>query len=81
MEMNRSDVSKILSMNDDKLKATIEEIAKAVGADDKKTKALTSDISSLKSKISRMDDNELNKILQSAGKENAEKIMNELNKK
>ena len=67
-------------MSDEKLKSTIEEIAKAIGADEKKARSLTSDIPSLKSQISRMDDNDLNRILNSAGKENAEKILKELKK-
>ena len=80
MEPNKNDVNKILSMSDEKLKSTIEEIAKAIGADEKKARSLTSDIPSLKSQISRMDDNDLNRILNSAGKENAEKILKELKK-
>ena len=81
MGQSKKDVNRILQMSDEKLKSTIEEIAKAIGADDRKAKALTSDISSLKSQLSHMDDNDLNKIIEKAGKENAEKILNELNKK
>ena len=81
MEPSKKDVNKILSMSDEKLRSTIEEIAKAIGADDKKAKSLTSDIPSLKSKLSHLNDSELNKIIESAGKENAEKILNELKKK
>ena len=81
MGQSKKDVNRILQMSDEKLKSTIEEIAKAIGADNRKAKALTSDISSLKSQLSHMDDNDLNKIIEKAGKENAEKILNELNKK
>lgn len=80
MEPSKKDVNRILQMSDEKLKSTIEEIAKAIGADDKKAKSLVSDIPGLKAKISGLNDSELDRIIKSAGKDNAEKILNELKK-
>ena len=81
MEPSKKDINRILQLSDEELKKTIEEIAKAIGADGKKAEALTSDIPSLKSNLSKMNDADLKRIIESAGKDKAQKIMNEINKK
>ena len=68
-------------MPTEKLKKAISEIAKAVGADENKANALSSDIKGLKAQISRMTDEDLDRLIKSVGKENAERIMKDLNRK
>ncbi len=78
MEFNRKDLEKVLSLDDESFKNLTRTIAEAAGASQAKTEMMLSNPDMLKKRISRMNEAEAQQLIQSAGKEKSEEIMNML---
>ena len=69
----------LLSLDDKELKARITSAATAAGADEKKISGALSDINFLKSVVRGLSEEQINKLLNSFGEENAKKIADAIN--
>ena len=78
MQFDRRQLDKILSMDDESFKDLAKTIAEAAGASKAKTDAMLNNPDVLKRRLSRMDEDEAMRIIDSAGREKSEEIMNML---
>ncbi len=81
MQFDRTQLDKLLSMDNESFRYLAKSIAEAAGADKAKTEALLSNPEYLKRRISRMTPDEAQKLVDSAGKEKSEEIMEMLKKR
>lgn len=79
MTPDKNALNKIKSMSDSRLKELIDEISDSLGADRKKTAALTGDLSKLRAKLERLSPSDLEKILSVVDKSKAEEILRKIN--
>jgi hypothetical protein len=75
MEFNRKDLEKVLSLDDESFKDLTRIIAEAAGASKAKTEMMLSNPELLKKRISGMNESEALSLIQSAGKDKSEAIM------
>jgi len=75
MQFDRRDLDKIISMDDENFKSLARSIAEAAGADPKKTEAMLKDTNQLKKRISRINSREAQQLIDAAGKEKSEMIL------
>lgn len=75
MEFNRKDLEKVLSLDDESFKDLTRIIAEAAGASKAKTEMMLSNPDLLKKRISGMNESEALSLIQSAGKDKSEAIM------
>jgi len=78
MEFDRSSLDKILSMDEKSFSALVEAIAQGAGASKAKTQAMLSNTDLLKKRLAGMSPAEARGIIDAAGKEKSEEIMNML---
>lgn len=75
MEFNRKDLEKVLSLDDESFKDLTRIIAEAAGASKAKAEMMLSNPELLKKRISGMNESEALSLIQSAGKDKSEAIM------
>ena len=75
MEFSPKDLESLLSLDDESFKNLTRTIAEAVGASPSKTEKMIENPSALKKRISRMNEAEALRLIQSAGKDKSEEIM------
>ena len=75
MEFNRKDLEKVLSLDDESFKDLTRIIAEAAGASKANTEMMLSNPELLKKRISGMNESEALSLIQSAGKDKSEAIM------
>lgn len=78
MELDRRQLDKILSMDDESFSALARTIAEAAGANKMKTEAMLSNPDILKRKLSQISQEEARQLIDAAGKEKSEEILNML---
>ncbi len=78
MNFDRESLDKILSMDDESFKNLTRAIAEAAGANKSKTEAMLSNPDFIKRRLSQITPEEARRIVDSAGKEKSEEIMNML---
>ena len=75
MNFDRTQLEKLLSMDDENFAALARTIAEAAGANKMKTEALLANPEVLKRRIARMTPEEAKALVDSAGKEKGEEII------
>lgn len=75
MEFNPKDLEKVLSLDDESFKNLTRVIAEAAGASRAKTEMMLANPDMLKKRISGMSEAEALQLIQSAGKDKSEEIM------
>ncbi len=78
--VNKEDLSKIKNMNDAQLKELIKQIAIASGANEKQIEGALSDMSAIRNAASLLSQNDINRLLENIGEENAKKIADIISK-
>lgn len=78
MQLERSSLDKILSMDDESFADLARTIAEAAGASKIKTEAMLSNPQLLKQRLSQITPQEAQQLVDSVGKEKSEEIMNML---
>lgn len=78
MNFDRSSLDRILSMDDESFKSLTRAIAEAAGANKTKTEAMLNNPDFIKKRLAQMSPEEARHIVDSAGKEKSEEIMNML---
>ena len=78
MNFDRNSLDKILSMDDESFKTLTRAIAEAAGANKSKTEAMLNNSDMIKKRLARMTPDEAKQLVDSAGKEKSEEIMNML---
>lgn len=78
MNFDRESLNKILSMDEESFKNLTRTIAEAAGASKSKTEAMLNNSEFIKRKLSQMTPEEASRLVDSAGKEKSEEIMNML---
>ena len=76
MEFDRRDLDKLLSLDDESFKTLARTIAEAAGASQAKTEAMLGNTDLLKKRISHMSEEEAKQLINSAGREKSEEILN-----
>lgn len=75
MEFDRRQLDKLLSLDDESFKALAKTIAEAAGASKAKTDILVNNPELLKRKLSSISEYEARELINSAGREKSEEIM------
>ncbi len=75
MEFDRRQLDKLLSLDDESFKALAKTIAEAAGASKAKTDMLVNNPELLKRKLSSISEYEARELINSAGREKSEEIM------
>ena len=75
MQFDRTQLDKLLSMDNESFSMLAKSIAEAAGADKAKTEMLLANPEYLKKRISRITPDEAQRLVDSAGKEKSEEIM------
>ncbi len=75
MEFDRRQLDKLLSLDDESFKALAKTIAEAAGASKAKTDMLVNNPELLKRKLSSISESEARELINSAGREKSEEIM------
>lgn len=75
MELNRKQLEKLLSMDDESFAALARSIASAAGANKMKTEIMLSNPDLLKRRIAEISAEDAQKLVESAGREKSEEIM------
>ncbi len=78
MNFDRESLDKILSMDDESFKNLTRAIAEAAGANKSKTEAMLNNPDVIKKRLSKITPEEARRLVDSAGKEKSEEIMNML---
>jgi hypothetical protein len=78
MNFDRESLNKILSMDEESFKNLTRTIAEAAGASKSKASAMLNNPEFIKRKLSQMTPEEASQLVDSAGKEKSEEIMNML---
>ena len=78
MSLNQNDIARILAMDDGSFGNLVMEIARAAGGDEKRARALASDVPSLKKALSGMSPAEAEALLKRAGEGKSREIMDAL---
>lgn len=78
MELNRRDLEKLLSLDDESFKNLAQTIAQAAGASQAKTQAMLSNTDLLKRRIANMSQDEAQQLIDAAGEEKSREILNML---
>ena len=78
MQFDRDSLEKILSMDDESFAILAKTIAQAAGANKAKTEAMLNNPRLLKSRLAKITPDEARALIESAGKEKSEEIMNML---
>lgn len=81
MQFDRRQMDKLLSMDDESFKELARTIADAAGANKFKTEAMLNNPELLKSRISQLSEQEAQSLIDAAGREKSEEIMNMLRKR
>ncbi len=75
MQFDRAQLDKLLSMDDESFASLTRAIAEAAGADKAKTEMLLSNPDFLKKQLARVSPDDAKKLIDSAGREKSEEIM------
>lgn len=75
MQFDRASIDKLLSLDDETFKSLTRTIAEAAGANQAKTEVMLNNPDMLKKRISRMNENEAQQLINAAGKEKSEEIL------
>lgn len=75
MQFDRASIDKLLSLDDETFKFLTRTIAEAAGANQAKTEVMLNNPDMLKKRISRMNENEAQQLINAAGKEKSEEIL------
>lgn len=75
MQLDRDSLEKIMSMDDESFKSLAKIIAEAAGASKSKTEMLINNPDLLKRKLARITPEEAQALINSAGKEKSQEIM------
>lgn len=78
MPLSENEIKNLLSLDNSRLKEIINEISDTVGGSRRKTDAITANLDELKKKLASMDPEEINRLINKAGKDRSEQILNNL---
>ncbi len=81
MQFDRNQKDKLLSMDNESFKELARTVAEAAGANKLKTEAMLSNPELLKQRIAQLSQQEAQSLIDAAGKEKSEEIMNMLRKR
>lgn len=81
MEFDRRQLDKLLSLDNESFSALAKTIAEAAGASKSRAEALISNPDMLKKRLSQISPEEAKSLIDAAGKEKSEEIMNLLNER
>ena len=81
MEFDRRQLDKLLSLDNESFSALAKTIAEAAGASKSRAEALISNPDMLKKRLSQISPEEAKSLIDAAGKEKTEEIMNLLNER
>lgn len=81
MEFDRRQLDKLLSLDNESFSALAKTIAEAAGASKLRTEAMISNPDMLKKRLSQISPEEAKSLIDAAGKEKSEEIMNLLNER
>ncbi len=81
MQFDRQQMDKLLSMDDESFCKLARTVAEAAGAGKMKTEALLSNPEILKKRISQLNEQEAQSLIDAAGREKSEEILNLLRKR
>ncbi len=80
MELDKSSLDRLISLDDKTLGELTKQIAQAAGADSKKTANLLENLDFVRNALSRMTPSEAESIIKSAGKEKSDQIFSIIKK-
>lgn len=72
--IDKNNLNKIMSLDDDTLRKKLSEITALTGADNSKVTNALSDVNKLRKTVSSLSNNDIEKIIASFGRENEEQI-------
>ncbi len=72
--IDKNNLNKIMSLDDDTLRKKLSEITALTGADNSKVTNALSDVNKLRKTVSSLSNNDIEKIIASFGRENVEQI-------
>lgn len=78
MPLTENEIRNLLSLDDSRLRDVVMQICDAVGADRKKAEKFTSNPAGLRQTLSSMSADEINKLLDKAGRERSTDVLNSL---
>jgi len=78
MPLTENEIKNLLSLDDARLKDVIMQICDAVGADRSKAARFTADPSGVRAMLSGMSADEVNRLLDKAGREKSEQVLDSL---
>ena len=78
MPLSENEIRNILALDDARLKSVIMQICDAVGEDRRKAEKFASDPAGLRAAVSGMSTDEINRLLDKAGREKSEQVLDAL---
>ena len=78
MPLTENEIKNILSLDDARLREVIMQIAAATGADMKKAAYIAGDPGAIRSKLQGMSADDINRLLDKAGREKSEQVLDSL---
>ncbi len=78
MPLTENEIKNLLSLDDARLKDVIMQICDAIGADRNKAAKFAADPSGVRAKLSGMSADEVNRLLDKAGREKSEQVLDSL---
>lgn len=81
MELDRSALDRILTLDDKSLSELAQKIASAAGADPRRTAEMLKNLDFIRGTIAKMSPEEADKLIRTAGREKSEQILGIINGK